>query len=262
LQEDAQMNLQKLAQKGRGLALPLAIVGVWWLATRTDASPSPLLPAPEKVYSSLLSLLNEGKIFTNLQQSLAKVAKGFLVGIAAGFILGTLMGLSRTVEKLFGPLFNAVRQVPILGWIPLLILWFGQGELAKVIFIALGALYPMTLNTFDGCRHLKKEYLEVARVFEYSRLRLLWRFTLPAALPSILAGIRVSMSEAWLLVIGAEIFFKTRGGIGEMMWDAKERVRMDVVFITIIIIGLTGYLLNRAMTLMESRLLSWRDTDC
>jgi sulfonate transport system permease protein len=252
------MDLQKLVQKTRGLVIPLVILIVWWLATRNDAHPSPILPTPEKVYASLLSLLNEGKIAANLQQSLAKVVKGFLVGIVAGFILGTLMGLSRTVEKLFGPLFNAVRQVPILGWIPLLILWFGQTELAKVIFIALGALYPMTLNTFDGCRQLKREYLEVAQVFEYGRLRLLWRFTLPSALPAILAGIRVSMSEAWLLVIGAEIFFKARGGIGDMMWEAKERVRMDVVFITILIIGLIGYLLNHAMTLLESRLLRWR----
>lgn len=255
------MDLKKLVQKARGLVIPLVILIVWWLASRTDGAPSPLLPTPEKVYASLLSLLNEGKIYVNLQQSLAKVVKGFLVGIVAGFILGTLMGLSRTVEKLFGPLFNAVRQVPILGWIPLLILWFGQTELAKVIFIALGAFYPMTLNTFDGSRQLKKEYLEVARVFEYSRLRLLWRFTLPSALPSILAGIRISMSEAWLLVIGAEIFFKARGGIGDMMWEAKERVRMDVVFITILIIGLIGYLLNHAMTLLERRLLRWRGSN-
>ena len=255
------MNFKNLTQKARGLVIPLVILGMWWSATRNDAATSPLLPAPEQVYATLLSLLREDKIAANLQMSLTKVVKGFLVGICAGFTLGSLMGLSQTVERLFGPLFNGIRQVPILGWIPLLILWFGQTELAKVIFIALGAFYPMTLNTFDGCRQLKKEYLEVARVFEYSRLRLLWRFTLPSALPSILAGIRISMSEAWLLVIGAEIFFKARGGIGDMMWEAKERVRMDVVFITILIIGLIGYLLNHAMTLLESRLLRWRGSN-
>jgi sulfonate transport system permease protein len=255
------MNFKNLIQKARGLVIPLVILGMWWSATRNGAATSPLLPTPEQVYATLLSLLSEDKIAANLQMSLAKVVKGFLVGICAGFMLGSLMGLSQTVERLLGPLFNGIRQVPILGWIPLLILWFGQTELAKVIFIAMGAFYPMTLNTFDGCRQLKKEYLEVARVFEYSRFRLLWRFTLPSALPSILAGIRISMSEAWLLVIGAEIFFKARGGIGDMMWEAKERVRMDVVFITILIIGLIGYLLNHAMTLLESRLLRWRGSN-
>lgn len=255
------MLVKKLLQKLRGAVIPLVILFTWWLSCRNGWVTSPLLPTPEKVCTSLLTLLNEGKIFTNLQQSLAKVVKGFLVGISAGFILGISMGLFRTVEKLLGPLFNAVRQVPILGWIPLLILWFGQTELSKVIFIALGALYPMTLSTFDGTRQLRQEYIEVARVFEYGRLRLLWRFTLPSALPSILTGIRVSMSEAWLLVIGAEIFFKARGGIGDMMWEAKERVRMDVVFITILIIGLIGYLLNHAMTLLESRLLRWRGSN-
>jgi len=255
------MELGQVGQKARGLIVPLLLLAVWWVAARNGWASASLLPPPEKVWSTFVKLLNEGKVTGNLELSLVKVAKGFVIGIAAGFMLGSLMGVSRTVEKLAGPLFNAVRQVPILGWIPLLILWFGLTELAKVIFIALGAFYPMTLNTFDGCRQLKKEYLEVARVFEYGRLRLLWRFTLPSALPSILAGIRVSMSEAWLLVIGAEIFFKTTGGMGDMMWEAKEKVRMDVVFITIIIIGLIGYLLNIALGLLESRLLRWRGSN-
>jgi sulfonate transport system permease protein len=255
------MYVRKFGQKARGAVIPVVIIAAWWVVARNEWVSSTLLPPPEKVISTFLTLSDEGKIVANLQQSLIKVVNGFCVGISAGFVLGTLMGLSGTVEKLVGPLFNAVRQVPILGWIPILILIFGLNELAKVIFIALGAFYPMTLNTFDGCRGVRKEYLEVARVFGYGRLRLLWRFTLPSALPSILAGIRVSMSEAWLLVIGAEIFFKTTGGMGDMMWEAKEKVRMDIVFITILIIGLIGYILNQALGLLESRLLRWRGSN-
>jgi len=255
------MKAEHVMHKARGLVVPILLLALWWvIAWNRWVSPL-FLPSPEKVVATFLSLLGEGKIVANLGESLSKVVKGFLIGITAGFVLGLLMGLSRTAEKLLGPLFNAVRQVPILAWIPVLILVFGLTELAKLIFIALGALYPMTLNTFDGCRQLKREYLELARVFEYSRLRLLWRFTLPSALPSILAGLRVSLSEAWLLVIGAEIFFKTRGGLGDMMWEAKGKVRMDVVFITIIIIGLIGFLLNQTMTLLEKRLLRWRGTN-
>lgn len=252
------MKTEQLIQQARGAVIPILIVAVWWIIAKNGWVSPIFLPAPEKVAATFLSLFSEGKIVSNLGESLFKVVKGFFIGISAGFILGTLMGLSRTAEKLLNPLFNAVRQVPILGWIPILILIFGLTELAKLVFIALGAFYPMTLNTFDGCRQLKKEYLEVAQVFEYSRFRRLWRFTLPAALPSILAGVRVSLSEAWMLVIGAEIFFKTRGGLGDMMWEAKGKVRMDVVFITILIIGLIGYLLNWVMALLESRLLRWR----
>lgn len=252
------MKEQHITQKARGLVIPLVILALWWVVARNGWVSPLFLPPPEKVAATFLTLLNEGKIVANLEESLLKVAKGFFIGIVAGFIVGASMGLSRTMEKLIGPLFNAVRQVPILGWIPILILIFGLTELAKVVFIALGAFYPMTLNTVDGCRQLKKEYLEVARVFEYGRLGRMWRFTLPSALPSILAGIRVSLSEAWLLVIGAEIFFKTRGGIGDMMWEAKGKVRMDVVFITILIVGLIGYILNYAMGLLENRLLRWR----
>lgn len=252
------MKAQHVIKKARGLVIPTVILALWWVVARNGWVSPLFLPPPEKVIATFLTLLNEGKIVANLEESLLKVAKGFFIGIAAGFIVGASMGLSRTMEKLIGPLFNAVRQVPILGWIPILILIFGLTELAKVVFIALGAFYPMTLNTVDGCRQLKKEYLEVARVFEYGRLGRMWRFTLPSALPSILAGIRVSLSEAWLLVIGAEIFFKTRGGIGDMMWEAKGKVRMDVVFITILIVGLIGYILNHAMGLLENRLLRWR----
>jgi sulfonate transport system permease protein len=255
------MEKRNILNKTRGLVIPAVILAVWWVITsHTWVSPL-FLPTPEKVYLTFLKLLSEGKIYENLGLSLLKVAKGFLIGIVAGLFLGTIMGISKTAEKLLNPLFNAVRQVPVLGWIPILILLFGLTELAKVIFIAMGAFYPMTLNTFDGCRQLKKEYLEVAKVFEYGRLRLFWRFILPSAMPSILAGIRVSMSEAWLLVIGAEIFFRARGGIGDMLWEAKEKLRMDVVFITILIIGLIGFVLNQVLSLLESRLLRWRDSN-
>jgi sulfonate transport system permease protein len=255
------MEKRNILNKARGLVIPAVILAVWWVITSNKWVSPLFLPAPEKVYVTFLKLLSEGRIYENLGLSLLKVAKGFFIGIAAGLFLGTIMGISKTAEKLLNPLFNAVRQVPALGWIPILILLFGLTELAKVIFIAMGAFYPMTLNTFDGCRQLKKEYLEVAKVFEYGRLRLFWRFILPSAMPSILAGIRVSMSEAWLLVIGAEIFFRARGGIGDMLWEAKEKLRMDVVFITILIIGLIGFILNQVLSLLESRLLRWRDSN-
>lgn len=252
------MDLQNTLLKFRGLVVPLAVFALWWTISANGWISPQFLPTPGTVATTFAGLCSDGKLAVNLVESLTKVAKGFLVGIGAGFLLGMAMGLSKTVERLCGPLFNAVRQVPILGWIPVLILLFGLTELAKIIFIALGAFYPMTLNTFEGCRQLKKEYLEVARVFAFGPMRLLWRFTLPSALPSVLAGIRVSLSEAWLLVIGAEIFFKTRGGIGDMMWEAKAKVRMDIVFITIILVGLIGWLLNLGMGMLENRLLRWR----
>jgi sulfonate transport system permease protein len=255
------MGFQSAVVKFRGLAVPLVLLAAWWTISANGWVSPVFLPPPGGVAATFVGLCRDGTLVVNLGESLAKVAQGFLVGIGAGFLLGTAMGLSRTVERICGPLFHAVRQVPILGWIPILILLFGLTELAKIIFIALGAFYPMTLNTFEGCRQLKKDYLEVARVFAFGRFRQLWRFTLPSALPSVLAGIRVSLSEAWLLVIGAEIFFKTRGGIGDMMWEAKARVRMDVVFITIIIVGSIGWLLNLAMGMVENRLLRWRGSN-
>ena len=153
-----------------------------------------------------------------------------------------------------------MRQVPLLGWIPLIILWCGIAETSKVVFIAIGAFYPMVLNTFEGIRGVPHDYIEVARVFEYSRLGMLRRFILPAALPNIMTGVRMSLGISWMLVVGAEIFTRTDGGIGDMMWNGREQFRMDIVFVGIVTVGLVGSLINEMVRIAESRLIIWRKT--
>ncbi len=247
-------------ERFRGVILPLVILVIWEVISRWGIVPSSILPSPGKVIDTFVELIKNGNLVFNIKASLIRVLKGFLVGGSIGFILGILMGLSRTIEKLVSPIFHSIRQVPLLGWIPLIILWFGIGEISKIVFISIGAFYPMVLNTFEGIRSVPKEYVEVAKVFEYDKLNLLRKVILPTALPSILTGIRFSLSVSWMLVVGAEIFTVSAGGIGDMIWEAREHFRMDVVFVGIIVIGIIGLLMNQFVGLIETRLLRWRKT--
>jgi len=250
--------LLRLKSSLRALVLPVLILSVWWFITYLGLVSAVILPSPEKVIQTFVTFANNGQLWFNLSVSFGRVVKGFLIGVSAGLCIGSLMGASRLAEKLIGPLFHAVRQVPILGWIPLLILVFGIKENSKIAFIALGSFYPMALNTFEGARSLKKEYYEVARVFEYTKFRLVTTFLLPAAVPAILTGIRTSLSESWMLVVGAEMFASSFGGIGEMIWLAKDAFHIHIVLMGIICIGTVGFVFNWTIGLLEVRLLQWR----
>lgn len=248
----------QLKEKTRTITLPLFLLVAWWVVSSRGIVSPHFLPRPEAVIGAFLSLAGEGILVFNLKMSFSRVISGFLLGSSIGLVLGIAMGLSRTVEKLLRPLFDAIRQVPMLGFIPLIILWCGVNETSKVVFIAIGAYYSIVLNTFEGIRSVRKEYLEVARVFEYGRFRLLRRFVLPSALPSIITGLRLGLSKSWMLVVGAELFTASKGGIGNMMAEGREQWRMDIVFVGIIIVGLVGFILDQLLKVLEARLLVWR----
>lgn len=241
---------------------PLILVTVtaaWWLLAHRMAAPE-LLPAPDEVVRTFVHLAKTGVMAFHVKMSLIRVLKGFCFGIALGFALGVVMGVSKTADKMIGPLFHAVRQVPLLGWMPLIILWCGIGETSRIVFIAIGALYPMVLNTFEGVRSISMEYLEVAKVFEFGWFKLLRKVILPAALPSILTGLRSSLSISWMLVVGAEIFSTSNGGLGDMIWSARELFRMDIVIVGLIVISSIGIGMNKSIELLEITCLRWKRT--
>jgi sulfonate transport system permease protein len=170
------------------------------------------------------------------------------------------MGVSKTAERLFAPLINAIRQVPIIGWIPLIIVWCGIADLSKITFIAIGAFFPMVFSTFEGVRSVSGAYVEVARVFEFSRWKLLRKVIIPGALPSIVTGLRLSLGTSWMLVVWSEVNTRSALGIGDMLDSAREGSRMDVVLVCIIVIGLVAFLINELLGLLEARLSSWKKT--
>jgi len=252
-------SLSRLAGRSRGLVLPAILLAIWWAAARAHLAPAVLLPGPGQVAAAFVSLLKSDMLWSCLKSSLGLVVYGFLSGAAGGIVLGTLMGMSKTLEKIGLPFFNALRQIPLVAWIPLLILWCGVGETARVIFIAIGASYPVVLNTLAGIRGVPREYIEVANVFQYGRLKLWGRVLLPAALPSIFTGLRLSLAHCWAMVIAAEVFMaNVSSGIGNLMLEGGEQFKMDVVIVCIIVIGLIGLAMNQGIRALESHFLHWK----
>ena len=249
-----------VTEKYKGF-VPFLILFVLWTAVSHYSLVSPeTLPTPVAVGQTFVAVLSSGLLGKSLGMSLVRIAQGFLIGCSLGFLFGATMGISRTAERLLAPLINAIRQVPIIGWIPLIIVWCGIKDMSKISFIAIGAFFPMVLNTFDGVRSVAHSYVEVGRVFEFGRLKMLRTIILPAALPGIVTGIRLSLGTSWMLVVWSEINTSSDFGIGDMLWSARESSKMDVIIVCIIVIGAVAYLINSLIGLLEARLSLWKKT--
>lgn len=242
----------------RGLALPLALLASWEAAAHFQLINAVLLSSPSAIARAFRAYLENGELWDNLSISLLRMACGWLSGAAVGLLLGAVIGLSRLGERLFGPVFNAFRQIAPFAWIPLISVWFGLGEGAKVAFIAVVALYPVTVNTFEGIRGTPKELLEVGKVLNFNLFQTLRRIVIPSATPAILSGLELAFLYAWLATIGAEYMLNSKGGLGALMDSAQERLEMDVVFLGVIASGAIGFAIGLATRAARRRLLAWR----
>ncbi|PVZ12508.1 MULTISPECIES: ABC transporter permease [unclassified Pseudomonas] len=238
----------------RGAVLPLVAVAAWWGTASMGMSDSKMLVAPDQVWNTAETYVTSGHLWTALGASLARDLAGFAIGASLGLLLGALLGLSHLGERLLGGSFNAFKQVSLFAWIPLISVWFGLGDVAKVVFLSLAALVPVAVNTRDGLRKVPATLLEVAKVYGYSRWQTLWLVRLPAALPSLFTGLYLALIYAWLATIGAEYLLVSGEGIGNTLIDGSEHFRMDQVLFGMLVIGLVGWALNGLARLAEQRL--------
>jgi sulfonate transport system permease protein len=242
----------------RGWVVPLSLVVVWDVLTRFKLVNTLLLAKPAAVLAVLVQQLKDNELFPALLASLQRDLIGFGIGAFVGLVVGSAMGLSRLADKLVGPTFHAAKQVAIFAWIPLISVWFGSGEEAKIVFIALSAFYPVVVNTFEGIRSVGREHVEVAKVFRFSYAQIFRKVVLPGALPSIFAGLHLALVYSWLGTLGAEYLLAPGLGIGNLMIDGREQFKMDKVLLGVIIAGAIGYGLNALSTRLETRLTRWR----
>ncbi|MCW7540171.1 ABC transporter permease [Aquabacterium sp. A7-Y] len=242
----------------RGAALPALGLALWWAAYRFRWTDSQLFVPLSQVWETGLRLSANGVLWEALGASLRRQTSGFLLGSTAGLVFGTALGLSRWFDRLVGPSFHTIKQVSLLAWIPLISVWFGLGDAAKVAFLSLAAFFPVVLNTFEGIRSVPRELTEVARVFAFSRWQLIRRVVLPGALPSIFTGIYLALLYSWLATLGAEYLLTSGQGIGNLLVDGREHFWMDQVLLGVVVVGAVGFLLNLGAAAMESRLLRWR----
>lgn len=242
----------------RGLLLPLVLVGAWDYLSRQSASDAYAFVPLSRIAEGLQEILSNGELLANLLASLVRTSHGLLLGIVAGLLLGAAMASSRWAERLLGPLFHALRQVPMLAWIPLIALWFGNGEGSKVLIITMAATYPMVLNTFEGFRQVESRHLEVARVLELNRRQRFALVLLPSALPSICTGVLHAIAFAWVTAVGSELFLSAGPGLGNLMMNAEAGARMEIILLCVVCIGLLGYVMSLLFNRLSRYLLRWR----
>jgi len=242
----------------RGAVIPLLLFIVWWGTARFGASNSPLLVSPGQVWQTGVEQVASGRLFDALGASLWRDLVGFAIGAGAGLAVGALLGASRLAERLAGPSLHTLKQISLFAWIPLLSVWFGLGDAAKVAFLSLAAFFPVVLNTFEGIRSVPADLLEVARVLGFSSAQRWRKVILPAASPSIFAGIHLGLIYAWLATLGAEYLMVSGPGIGNLLIDGREHFRMDLVLFGVFVVGLVGFALNWIASRLEARALAWR----
>jgi sulfonate transport system permease protein len=244
----------------RGAALPALLFTVWWAVFHFEWTDTVMFVPIEKVWDTAVRLSGNGYLWSSLGASLARDLAGFTLGTTIGFGVGIALGLSRLLENLVGPTLHTIKQISLFAWIPLISVWFGLGDTAKVVFLSLAAFFPVVLNTFEGVRSVPRELIEVGRVFALTPPQMLRRVVLPAALPSIFNGVHLALIYAWLATLGAEYLLTSGIGIGNLLTDGREHLWMDQVLLGIVVVGFVGFALNLAANFVEGRLLRWRGT--
>jgi len=248
----------RLVRIRRGLTLPLLLLAVWEASSRLGLVDPRFLPGIEDVVLTAKREIIDNGLTGQLAASLLRNIAGFLIGCILGVSFGTLVAVTRFGDRLVMPTFNGLRQIAILAWIPLIAIWFGMGEAAKIVFIMAAAFIPVVLNTYEGVRSASTQLVEVARALTFTRWQVVTRLYLPSALPSIATGVHLALIYAWVASIGSEYFMTVGPGIGGMIIAGRERFEMDLVMLGILILGVVGYLINRSASLLEAWLLRWQ----
>lgn len=249
--------LKAAALRLAGWPFPLAVLLLWWVAAERAWVAPQVLPAPAAVWATLLDLVRSGELWPHLGVSLARVLAGFAADTAIGLPLGVAMGLWPRFKDYVHPFFKAFSQIPVLGWLPLLMLLVGIDETLKVLLIAKAALVPVALNTFKGIEGVPTRYIEVARVLRFTRWQLLAKVVFPAAFAPIWNGIRYGFTHAWLALVVVELLASSEG-IGFLIVYGRQLFQLDVVLAAVVVVGAVGFALDRLLAAVESRLTRWR----
>ncbi|MBA3416830.1 MAG: ABC transporter permease [Chloroflexia bacterium] len=243
----------------RALILPALLLALWQYLVSAEVYRRSQLPAPLDVWRAARQLAAIDQLWIHVQVSAERVAVGFALGGLVATLVGLVVGLSRQAEALLAPTLQAVRAVPSLAWVPLLILWLGIGEGPKLTLIAIGAFFPIYTALVAGIRQIDRKLIEVGRAYGLRGGSLAREVLLPAALPSLLTGLRLGLAQAWLFLVAAELIAAS-AGLGFLLVDAQNSGRADIIVLTIILLALIGKGSDWLLSIAERRLLRWTDT--
>lgn len=236
---------------------PVLLIALWQAGSATGVVPAQILVPPADVARTAWDMWMQGELQRHLLASLSRLAAGYGLGAAAGLAFGTAIALSRLLRALLAPSFLALRQVPVLSFLPLLVLLLGIEEQFKLFIVATAAFFPVALATFDGIRDVPKAWFEVARVYRTPLVQFVPRILVPAALPPILSGLRIGLTRAWLVLVAAELL-AADSGVGQMMEMGRQLFQLDVVLAGIVLSGLIGFALDHLMRRAEKHMTRWK----
>lgn len=242
-----------------GLIVPLLLLGLWqWLVER-EVYTRGQLPAPLDIWRAAEQLQGADRLWENIQVSLVRVGWGFGIGALIAIAFGLLIGLSPLADSLLSPTIHALRAIPSLAWVPLLILWMGIGEEPKLTLIAIGAFFPVFTALVGGIQQIDRKLIEVGYAYGLRGFRLARSIVLPAALPSLLTGLRMGLAQAWLFLVAAELMGASTG-LGFLTTDGQNSGRADIILLSIILLALFGKLTDLLLQWGERWLLRWSDS--
>lgn len=243
----------------RRLIVPLALLCAWQIVTALGWFSPSQLPGPLDVLAACRELIARNELWTHIAISLQRVLLGFAAGSLLAIALGGAVGLSQQVEEYCGPTLNALRAIPSLAWVPLLVLWMGVDEGPKVTLVAIGVFFPVYTNFVAGIRQIDRKLIEVGYAYGLRGLTLARQVLLPAALPSLITGLRIGLAQGWLFLVAAELIAASRG-LGFLLIDGQNTGRADIIVLSIVLLALIGKLTDAMLQYGEQRLLHWTDT--
>ncbi len=248
--------LRAIGQRLLPWLVPLALIAVWQLSASRGWLSNRVLPAPLDVATAAWTLAESGELWTHVRVSAGRALTGLAIGGGLGLLLGLLTGSVRWAETLLDSTIQMVRNIPALALIPLVILWFGIDESAKLFLIAVSVFFPIYLNTFHGIRNVDPGLIEMGRTYGLNRWQLYTQIILPGALSSILVGLRFSLGLMWVILIVAETI-SAQAGIGYLTMNAREFLQTDIVLVGILLYALLGKLADLFARGLEHYWLRW-----
>lgn len=239
---------------------PVLILALWHMATTVGGVSPVIFPSIPETWHSFITQLYSGQLWQDLSISLSRILIAFSIAVIAGITLGILMALSFRTNQTFNLTLNAIRQIPPLAWVPLLILWFGIGETTKVIMIIKSAFFPILLSTIGGIQTTPVAYIELGNLYQFNIWQKLRKIYIPSLLPSLFTGLRLAMGLSWATVVAAEMI-AANSGIGYRINDARIMLDSPVIIVGIIVIGIVGLLLDKFLLILSYYLLPWQRTE-
>ncbi|SAL63415.1 binding-protein-dependent transport system inner membrane protein [Caballeronia udeis] len=240
-----------------GLLVPLALLAIWELAARLGWIDVRFFPAPSNVAKAMVSSMRSGELLVNTKATLQRLLLGFVLGGLPGLAVGILMGVYRPLRLIFDPLIAATYPIPKSAILPLILLIFGLGESSKVVMVAIGAFYPIAINTTSGVREISPIYFDVGRNFNASRWDIFRTVALPGALPFIMTGAKLGAGLGLILISIAEMM-GAKTGLGYMIWSAWETFDVEQMYVGLFVVSLIGYLLTVLFNELERRVVPWK----